>query len=98
MKGSKKCPHCGQWSVWNHDPDERCEHCHHLLAPEAQARQQAQEERKEEEKQRFSVDFIKIDPDDHWFLRFFKRIGLGFQIVFVGLVTFFIWLIALLAA
>ncbi|WP_066839685.1 hypothetical protein [Rufibacter ruber] len=97
MNASKKCPHCGQWSAWNQSPHDRCEHCQGILDPDALARQQAQEERKQEEKERFTVDFIQINPDDPWFTRFFKRIGLGFQLAFVGVVSFLLWLIAVLA-
>ncbi|MFB9863838.1 hypothetical protein [Rufibacter immobilis] len=97
MKESKKCPHCGQWSVWNHSPADRCEHCQALLDPAAFERQQAQAERKEEEEKRFSVDLIQINPDDSALVKFFKSIGLGFQLAFVGIVSFILWLIALLA-
>lgn len=98
MKASKKCPHCGHWSIWSHNPTDRCEHCQGLLDPNAFARQQAQQERKAEENERFTVDFIQIDPNDPFFLRFWKRIGLGFQLAFVAIVSFFLWLIAFLAA
>ncbi|MFC6997550.1 hypothetical protein [Rufibacter roseus] len=97
MKSSKKCPHCGQWSSWNHDPADRCEHCQHLLDPDAFARQQAQEERKEEESKRFTVDLIKINPDDSSFTKLWKSIGLGFQLAFAAVVSFILWLIAVLA-
>lgn len=97
MKSTRKCPHCGQWSAWNQEPTDRCQFCQHLLDPDAFARQQAQEDRKAEEKERFTVDFIKIDPDDPFFLKFFKRIGLGFQLLFVAIMTFILWLIAFLA-
>ncbi|MBC3539943.1 hypothetical protein ACFSC6_04880 [Rufibacter sediminis] len=97
MKASKKCPHCHQWSPWNQDVTDRCVHCQSLLDPAAFERQQAQEERKQEEKERFSVDFIQIDPSDSAFTKFWKSIGLGFQMAFVGIVSFILWLIALLA-
>ncbi|OKL40474.1 hypothetical protein A3841_19420 [Pontibacter flavimaris] len=61
------------------------------------ASQQARQERKQEEEQRFNVRFIQISPDDSWFTKFYKRIGLGFQIAFASLVSLFLWLIALLA-
>ena len=68
-----------------------------MLDPVAIAREQAREERRQEENQRLSIDFIQINPDDSWFIKFFKRIGLGFQIAFVSIISFFLWLIALLA-
>ncbi|WP_266205044.1 hypothetical protein [Pontibacter kalidii] len=97
MNASKKCPQCGKWSRWTQNATDRCEHCHSILDPVTVARQQAREERKLEEEQRFSVKFIEINPDDPWFTRFYKRIGLGFQIAFASLISLFLWLIALLA-
>ncbi|ALI98260.1 hypothetical protein [Rufibacter tibetensis] len=97
MKGTKKCPHCGHWSPWNQEITDRCQNCHRLLDPAAYERQAAQEERKEEESKRFTLDFIRINPDDPYFLKFFKSIGLGFQLAFAGIVSFILWLIAVLA-
>ena len=97
MNASKKCPHCSQWSHWTQNATDLCEHCQNLLDPISVARQQAQQERQKEEEQRFSVSFIQINPEDGWFTRFYKQIGLGFQVAFVSIVTLFIWLIALLA-
>ncbi|WP_207435468.1 hypothetical protein [Sabulibacter ruber] len=97
MKASKKCPHCGQWSTWNQEPTDLCQHCLNLLDPVAVERQQAQEDRREEEKKRFTVDLIQIKADDSAFTKIWKSIGLGFQLAFVGIVSFILWLIALLA-
>jgi len=98
MNDSKKCPHCGQWSPWNQNPEDHCEHCHSPLDPVTLARQQAQQEQQQKEKQRIFLDLIRIDPNDPWFTRFTKKIGLGFQLAFVAIVTFFIWFIAFVAA
>ena len=97
MNASKKCPHCQQWSAWAQNPEDRCEHCQHILDPVTMARQQAREERNRKEKERFAVEFIRINTDDAWYLQFIKRIGLGFQIAFVSIVSLFIWFITLLA-
>jgi len=97
MNASKKCPNCQQWSKWAQNPDDRCEHCNSILDPVTIARQQAREERTKKEKERFAIEFIEIDPNDAWYLRFFKRIGLGFQIAFVSLISLFLWFITLLA-
>ncbi|GGG02942.1 hypothetical protein [Pontibacter amylolyticus] len=97
MSAIRKCPNCGQWSRWTQNPTDRCEHCNSILDPVAVARQQARAERKQEEEERYSIKFIEVNPDDPWYIQFFKRIGLGFQIAFVSIISFFIWLIALLA-
>lgn len=95
MSASKKCPNCGQWSRWTQNSTDLCEHCQSILDPVAVARAQAREERMES--QRHSIEFIQINPDDPGYIKFFKRIGLGFQIAFVSIISFFLWLIALLA-
>ncbi|MFT2011079.1 hypothetical protein ACMA1I_20585 [Pontibacter sp. 13R65] len=97
MNSSRKCPVCGQWSQWNQNPTDRCEHCQSILDPIAVSREQAREERRQEESKRFSVDFIKIDPEDPWYLSLFKRVGLGIQITFAAIISFILWLIAFLA-
>ncbi|GAB2547922.1 hypothetical protein [Rufibacter soli] len=97
MKASKKCPHCAQWSVWQRNPTDTCEHCHQLLDPTAVERLKAQAQRKSEESTRFTVDFIQINPQDSAFTKFYKGIGLSFQIAFVAIMSFILWLIALLA-
>lgn len=97
MNSSKKCPNCGKWSRWNQNPTDRCEYCNSILDPVAVARQQAREERKQEESERFTIDFIKIDPDDPWYINIFKKVGLGIQVVFAAIISFILWLIAVLA-
>jgi hypothetical protein len=97
MNASKKCPNCGEWSDWNQNPTDRCEHCGSILDPVAVARQEAREERRQEEADRFTVKFIEINPDDPWYLQIIKRMGLGIQIAFVSIVSFILWLIAILA-
>lgn len=97
MSATKKCPNCGQWSRWTQNPTDRCEHCNSVLDPVAVARQQAREERKLAEDEHLSIKFIQINPNDPWYKNFFKRIGLGFQIAFVSIISFILWLIALLA-
>ncbi|MEJ8756839.1 hypothetical protein WG947_07535 [Pontibacter sp. H259] len=97
MNATRKCPHCGEWSRWSQNPSDRCEHCQHLLDPATMASEQARYEREQEEKKRFTVEFIQINPTDPWFTRFYKKIGLGFQIVFVSIISLLLWFITLLA-
>ncbi|WP_192821770.1 hypothetical protein [Rufibacter sp. LB8] len=97
MNGTKKCPTCGQWSSWNQNPEDRCQHCQAPLDPAAVARKQDREDHAEQQKKQFTVDFIQLDPADPWHKQLYKRIGLGFQVAFVGIVSFILWLIALLA-
>lgn len=31
MTSQKKCAACGQWSVWTHNVNDKCEHCGKLI-------------------------------------------------------------------
>ncbi|GAA4304949.1 hypothetical protein GCM10023183_18680 [Nibribacter koreensis] len=97
MNATKKCPHCQQWSAWHHQVTDRCEHCHELLDPKAHQRLLAQDEREEEESKKINIALIEILPTDSAFTRFWKRIVQGFQLMFMAILSFILWLIALLA-
>lgn len=95
LLASKKCPHCQQWSRWQHGPADRCEHCGELLDPRAQ---QSALEREELEQQKMPPMFlIEIKPDDNAAVRFFKTIVRGGQLVFAAILSFIIWVVTLAA-
>jgi len=96
-KRTRKCPHCGQWSEWTGHPADLCEHCGSILDEAGFIRKVEEEEREAEEDKRFGIDLIEIYPDDNMVVVFLKRIVQGFQIVFMAILSFFLWLIALLA-
>lgn len=87
----KKCPNCEKWSVWTTSYDDRCEHCGELLSPVEVERKvkQKQEEKRQEEEWMF---YIK--PDDTFFQKFFKKTGNFFYVIFMGIMTFIMWMIA----
>jgi hypothetical protein len=94
----KKCPNCGQWSRWKNQVDNRCEYCDALLDPEGYRRVQDRDQRETEEDARaFKIKLIEIRPEDHPVIRFFKYIIRGGQIVFMGILSFFIWFITVVA-
>jgi methionyl-tRNA synthetase len=33
MGTEKECPHCGVWTAWEKQPDDRCGSCNELLDP-----------------------------------------------------------------
>lgn len=89
----KKCPHCGEWSVWTHHYQDRCEHCGELLSPEEMKR----EERKAQDQERNEKEWMfYINPEDSAIVRFFKKSGNLFYTVFMAIMTFIMWLIAAL--
>ncbi|HYK76345.1 MAG TPA: hypothetical protein VEV16_05165 [Daejeonella sp.] len=98
-----KCPECKQWTTWNGNIQDRCLFCNELIEKEAFKKQAAKETL-----QAISANKrpdIIIHPDDSFLVRLSKRIQLacrGFvyyaQIAFVSVISFILWIIALLAA
>ena len=97
MNATKRCPHCQQWSTWHHQATDRCQHCQGLLDPAAHQRLLHQQVREEEESKKINITLIEIFPTDSAFTRFWKRIVQGFQLTFIAILSFLLWLIALLA-
>ena len=96
FKSSKKCPFCGQWSEWNQETTDTCEHCGALLDDEKLLRAAAREAAKNEQK-KFDIDIIQIYPTDSGFVVFYKRIIQALQYSFIAIVTFILWFLAFVA-
>jgi hypothetical protein len=92
---TKKCLACQQWSHWQQQAADRCEHCGELLDPRAQneAQQQAATEH-----QRGGIQLIEIKPEDGGAIRFFKTIVRGGQLLFIAIIGFIVWLVTAMAA
>lgn len=95
LGSTKKCPFCQQWSEWAQQPDDRCQHCGHLLDPRAshQARQDAAAAH---QRAAARVQLIEIRPEDGALLRLLKRVGRGGQLLFMGIVGLVVWLVTAL--
>ena len=78
-------------------PADLCEHCGSILDEKAFIRQVKEEEEEQAEKNRFNLTLIPIYPEDSRLVVFFKRIVQGFQLAFMAILSFILWLIALLA-
>jgi hypothetical protein len=96
-KRTRKCPRCDKWSEWTGSPTDLCEHCGTILDEEGFIRQLKREEEDEKDKNRFDITLIPIYPDDNKVVVFLKRIIQGFQIAFMAILSFILWLIAMLA-
>ncbi|WP_303311710.1 hypothetical protein [Hymenobacter sp. BT730] len=95
LSSSKKCPHCGFWSEWRQQVDDRCERCGQLLDP---VRSRSEHTREKEAKEALpGVMLIEIKPEDGKMLRFFKYIIRGGQLAFAALLAFMLWLLTALA-
>jgi endogenous inhibitor of DNA gyrase (YacG/DUF329 family) len=95
LYATKKCPHCGQWSGWQQQPDDRCEQCQQLLDPQARHRAEEQERIAQQPVSQFMM--IEIKPTDGAVLRFFKYLVRGGQLAFGAFMAFMIWLVTAMA-
>ncbi|RYD69217.1 MAG: hypothetical protein EOP53_27570 [Sphingobacteriales bacterium] len=95
--GSRKCPACGQWSAWQQHPDDTCKFCNAILDPAGLLAQQQQQTEIERQKKQLNITLIEIYPEDLPFTKFWKRIVQGFQITLIGVVSFIIWVVTVVA-
>lgn len=91
MKHQKKCPECGEWSIWEQSHEDLCEHCGALLSPEAFKRQEKRAEYQEASKKKW---IFYIEEDDGALMRFFKKTGNTIYLIYMAILTFIMWLIA----
>ncbi len=97
LVSTKKCPFCQQWSEWELRPTDRCTHCGHLLDPQAHQRAEA-DAVAAAQPQKSAVRLIEIRPEDGPVLTFFKWVGRGGQLLFIALLSFFVWVATAIAA
>ncbi|WP_040302507.1 hypothetical protein [Algoriphagus machipongonensis] len=89
----KKCPHCGQWSEWSNNFQDKCEHCGEPLSKVELDRAQKIANEKEQNEKNW---MFYVHPDDSSIVKFFKKSGNLFYMVFMTIMTFLMWLIAAL--
>jgi hypothetical protein len=95
-----KCPHCGEWTMWQGDLDDRCLFCGEFL----ETRQFSREIEKRVNKQLLQEDdYLFIRPGDgpvkRWFKKLLNRvrwITISLQIAFFIFVTLVLVAISLL--
>ncbi|MCC5932376.1 MAG: hypothetical protein JJU28_24235 [Cyclobacteriaceae bacterium] len=91
MKHQKKCPGCGEWSTWYQSHEDICEHCGTLLSPEAFNRDERRAEYQAASEKKW---IFYIEENDGPVLRFFKKIGNTVYLIYMAILTFIMWLIA----
>lgn len=91
--GEKKCPHCGAWSKWNQDIQDTCEHCGNKLGGADLA---YHEKRLAQEKANRENWIFYIKDTDNGFVRVVKKVGNFFYTIYIAIITFLAWLIAVL--
>lgn len=90
QKAIKKCPNCTLWTSWSTGLYDQCEHCG------AQLNQRAIEEKKKRENkiiEDYENSWLTIKPDDSTFIVIIKNIVKSVQLMFMAIVSFFLWLI-----
>jgi hypothetical protein len=97
MKPIKKCKHCGEWSEWSGGPEDLCSHCHHLLDKEASHASQVKHEIETKVKSVEEKSFYVIKPTDSMLMITVRRVAWAGYMVYVGIVAFFIWLVAFIS-
>jgi len=65
-----KCPHCGEWTLWNGDIDDRCLFCDEFLEPQRFSREV---EKKINQDLLRENDYFFIKPTDGLIKRWCKR-------------------------
>lgn len=91
MSIEKKCPHCGEWTVWNKKLNDRCAHCHELLDKRRFEEVELHHERVREHKEN---DLYAIRETDGPLMIVWRRVLLVFHIIFGGIAWIFIWMFA----
>ncbi|MEZ4886114.1 MAG: hypothetical protein R3E32_15370 [Chitinophagales bacterium] len=86
----KKCDVCGEWTDGN---KYVCQHCGEIM--EEERHKQAL---KRESHSLYDLGWVKIHPTDHLIVKALKRMILTVQVIYFGLLSFFIWLIAFLSS
>ena len=96
-----KCPHCGEWTMWQGDLDDRCLFCGEFLEPQRFSR----EVEKRINKQLLEEsDYLFVRPGDRQFTRLYKRslnsirwMAYYLQIAFFLFVTMLLVILSLFA-
>lgn len=91
--GEKKCPNCNKWSSWSTNIHESCDHCgaslggkdleYHLI-------------REKEAKANHEKWIFFIKETDSPFVKNSKIVGNFFYTIYMAIITFIVWLIAMM--
>jgi phage FluMu protein Com len=102
VKREIKCPYCKQWTLWNGNINDRCQHCGVFLEKEAFSNEVEKKIKKQVE---LENDPLIIQVDDSATVKatkralvFLRKMLYYFQIAFVAFISFILWLISLLTA
>ena len=99
MNTVRRCPACKKFSHSDGTPEAACEHCGAYLDPvEVQSKRKYEEEKRRAEiKHEHPVFWINVRPGDGALRGAFVRMIQGAQIVYMAIISFILWLVAIIA-
>lgn len=95
----KKCPSCGKYTEWNNQVEDKCQYCGQVLDPRSLHEKLEAEEKEKQARLKFEhpVFWVSIKPDDNPFTVFWKTILRGAQLVYMAIISFLLWVAAVVA-
>ncbi len=89
-----KCPHCGEWTLWNGEVDDRCLYCDEFLEPQRFSREV---EKKIADEVKKENDYFAVRPADGPLMQRIKRSLNSFRwMVYYLQIAFFVFITILL--
>lgn len=99
LNAVKKCPSCGKYSSYDAAIDAKCEFCGAVLDPRTLQEVKIKEEAAEQARLRYEhpVFWVSIKPTDGPLTVFWKQILRGAQLVYMAVISFLLWVAAIVA-
>lgn len=95
MKRNIKCSNCGTWNEVENTSMQKCKNCGDVLVDQKKEREKKLEDFRQEQMDKW---MFTIHENDSKFVRFAKKVGNGGYYVFITILAFFAWLLAILPA
>jgi transcription initiation factor TFIIIB Brf1 subunit/transcription initiation factor TFIIB len=95
MKRSIKCQNCDAWNDVQSTGSQKCSNCGKVLKDEKKDREKKLSDFREEQMDKW---MFTIHEDDNKFVRGTKKVGNAGYYVFISILAFFAWLLAILPA
>jgi hypothetical protein len=94
-----RCPACKKFSHSNGTVEATCEHCGAYLEPVRMKEKLSAQEKEMERirKHEHPVFWVNVKPGDSGFRRAFVRLMQGGQLFYAAIVSFILWIVALVA-
>lgn len=93
MKGSIKCTHCGTWNEKKESTEFACTECGSMIKNQLKERQSKQIQF---DKDQLDKWMFTIKESDNGFIKASKKIGNVIYMIFMAIVAFIAWVVAVL--